>query len=268
LEQGASTAVAHIPNFETNALALIASDGAGEIEVITLSGQTYTVIPQQVDDDLWLAALPGGSAVLESIAITAVSSSWQIKALTLVNENEAAFQPLTLGNYRLIHSGDVKIYENLDVLPRAFMVYEWLYRPSVAVGALAMGASGEGVEFDPRQQAVIVADGPERILGQGEGRVDVLVYEPERIELVVNTTDSGLLVLTEANYPGWQATIDGGSAEIQQTNGLFQGLIVSAGQHEVVFTFQPLTYQIGLIISFVSLAVFLFVLIVSKKFTE
>ncbi|MFZ0548701.1 MAG: hypothetical protein WAM60_24840, partial [Candidatus Promineifilaceae bacterium] len=205
LEPGQKTAVAYIPPFDATALFLIASGEAGTVEITTQSGQHDAILPQKVADDLFKVAFPGGSAVPESIELTAASAPWQISGLTLVNEADGTFQPLALGNYRLIHSGDVKIYENLDVLPRAFMVYEWLYRPSVSGGVSAM----ESADFDPSQQAVIVADGPERLLGQGEGQVEVLSYEPERIELSVNTSDSGLLVLTEANYPGWKAKING-----------------------------------------------------------
>ena len=45
--------------------------------------------------------------------------------------------PLTLGNYRLIHSGDVKMYENLDVLPRAFLVEKWQWQPEVTSSVAA-----------------------------------------------------------------------------------------------------------------------------------
>jgi uncharacterized membrane protein YfhO len=133
------------------------------------------------------------------------------------------------------------------------MVYEWLYRPSVSGSVSAMSAP----DFDLSRQAVIVADGPERLLGQGQGEVEILSYEPERIVLRVNTNESGLLVLTEANYPGWRAEIDGRPVEIQQTDGLFRGVVVPAGAHEVVFVFRPLSYQAGVVVSLVSLILFL-----------
>lgn len=40
----------------------------------------------------------------------------------LIDERSGAFQTLTLGPYRLVHSGDVKVYEHQAVLPRAFVV--------------------------------------------------------------------------------------------------------------------------------------------------
>jgi hypothetical protein len=130
------------------------------------------------------------------------------------------------------------------------MVYEWLYRPSVEGGVAAM----DSADFDPGRQAVIVADGLERILGEGVGQVRFLVYKPERIEISVESSDSGLLVVTEANDPGWVAKIDGQQVEIEQVDGLFMGVVVPEGMHEVVFEFRPLSYRIGLIISLISVA--------------
>jgi hypothetical protein len=219
------------------------------------------MIPQIAGDDLWTAVLLDGSAALASIRVTAVSAPWQITALTLVNETDGTFQPLVLGNYRLIHSGDVKIYENLDVLPRAFIVYEWLNRSSVSGAVSAM----QTADFDPTQQAVIVGDGPERVLGQGESQVEIIVYEPERIELTADTTASGLLVLTEANFPGWQAAVNGQQVQIQQTNGLFQGVVVPPGRHTITFTFQSPTYQLGRILTLIALILFLTSLALTKK---
>ena len=258
LAAGESMAVGFVPDFEATALFLITSEEntraetqrrGGIVDIKTRGGVQFTVELENVGEGLWAAVLPEGAAVLESIELTASSDVWEISGLTLVNESKGTFQSLVLGNYRLIHSGDVKIYENLDVMPRAFMVYEWLYRPSVSGGVGAM----EEAEFDPRQQAVIVADGPERLLGVGNGEVEILSYEPERIEILVNGSEAGLLVMTEANYPGWQAEIDGERAKIEQADGLFRGVVVPAGEHEVVFVFRPLSYQVGLIISLLSL---------------
>jgi uncharacterized membrane protein YfhO len=92
-----------------------------------------------------------------------------------------------------------------------------------------------------------------------------LTYEPERIELAVTSTDTGLLVLTEANYPGWRAEIDGEAIEIEQTDGLFRGVVVPEGEHEIVFAFRPLSFEIGRFISMIGLLVFLIVLFYTTK---
>src|SRR3972149_1570511 len=45
-----------------------------------------------------------------------------LRGPSLIDERSGAFQTLTLGQYRLVHSGDLKIYDNLALRPRAFVV--------------------------------------------------------------------------------------------------------------------------------------------------
>ena len=47
--------------------------------------------------------------------------------MTLSDARSKMFVPLLpsdRGRFRLVHSGDVKIYENLDLRPRAYLVHE------------------------------------------------------------------------------------------------------------------------------------------------
>ena len=55
----------------------------------------------------------------------------------------------------------------------------------------------------------------------------------------------GLLVLSDAYYPGWRATVDGEAAPIYPTNVLFRGVPIPAGEHTVVFTYAPSGWLLG-----------------------
>ncbi|MBI1882302.1 MAG: YfhO family protein, partial [Chloroflexi bacterium] len=83
-------------------------------------------------------------------------------------------------------------------------------------------------------------------------QVEITSYQPERVEIATSLDSSGWLVLTDAYYPGWQATIDDQPAEILQVNIMFRAVEVPAGEHTVVFEFRPRSLTRGLWISSVA----------------
>jgi uncharacterized membrane protein YfhO len=106
----------------------------------------------------------------------------------------------------------------------------------------------------------VVITGTAPDLGQGSAaesasvdRVDVIGFEAERAVLRSTSGRPGLLVLADANYPGWSAAVDGQPAPILQANLLFRAVPVPAGTHEVTFTYQPANWPRGLAISLAAL---------------
>lgn len=178
---------------------------------------------------------------------------WQLLALALVDTRDGTFQPLVAGDYRLIHSGDVKIYQNLDVLPRAFLLNEWDYSGSTNETIEIMGDP----HFDPRRLAILQGEGPKVSAEKGVGEARIITYEPERVVIGVESDQDSLLILTDSHYPGWKATIDGTSTSIYEADILFRGVVIPAGEHIVEFTFEPETYMIGRIISLAGLCLWL-----------
>lgn len=238
--------VADVPPFEATELWLLSDGPPPPVEIIA-GGQTRRLEPALLAaPDLYRAVFPE-PATAETIRLLPCddgAAGCGANALTLVDSRDGAFQPLAPAPYRLIHSGDVKIYENLDAQPRAFLVSEWQWRPDAAAALEAMRADG----FDPRVSAVLVgneADGP---AATGEaangGAVEIVQYTPERVKLRV-TGRGGLVVLTDAFYPGWQAMLDGAPATIYRADGLFRGVFAPAGEHEIEFVFRPRSMRAG-----------------------
>lgn len=206
-----------------------------------------------VADGLWRASLADNGQEVTGLALAA-EEAWQVTAVTAVNEKDQTFLPLSLGNYRLIHSGDVKIYENSDVLPRAFLVAAWQFVPDVAAAVATMQAPA----FSPAETAVVVGTGTEKPAGTAQtanGQALIQRYEPERITIITESDAPALLVLTDANYPGWQAAVDGQPAPVQTVDGFFRGVFVPAGRHEVHFFFASASYQYGRLLTLLALAV-------------
>jgi hypothetical protein len=71
------------------------------------------------------------------------------------------------------------------------------------------------------------------------------------VTLTVNQPESGILVLSDVNYPGWHASIDGAETAIYRANGIVRAVIVPAGlaPRQVRFWFEPPGLSLGTAIS-------------------
>jgi hypothetical protein len=94
-------------------------------------------------------------------------------------------------------------------------------------------------------------------LDQFVARIPVTVREqsPNRIRLSLEAPAPGFVVLTDTFYPGWRATIDGQPTHIWPANLAFQTVAIEAGAHEVVFSYQPGSFTVGLWLSIGALLV-------------
>lgn len=78
------------------------------------------------------------------------------------------------------------------------------------------------------------------------GSIEMVSYAPNRLVYRANTTSEAMAVFSEIYYPeGWVARIDGQEAPILRANYVLRALQVPAGQHEIVFTFEPAIYAVG-----------------------
>jgi hypothetical protein len=60
-------------------------------------------------------------------------------------------------------------------------------------------------------------------------------------QIQIKATGPGKLVLSELVYPGWRATLDGVSVNIDAAEGLFRSIELPAGDHQITFSFVPVT---------------------------
>ena len=75
--------------------------------------------------------------------------------------------------------------------------------------------------------------------------------------MTVDAAAPALLILTDSDYPGWQATLDGEPVAIHQTDVLFRGVFVPEGEHQLVMWFESESWGRGRVISLISLGLWL-----------
>jgi hypothetical protein len=237
LAAGQSAQVAYMPPFQATALGIVANAYSGQVAITTTDGASF-----QLPLTNYQLPFPKPATPVEIV----LTGPLTIRGLSLVDQRSDAFQSLTLGSYRLVHSGDVKVYENLAVLPRAFVAPHAM----VVAGDTQARAALADPSFDPAN-TVILADAPTT---QPEGNAvgvtrpaTITAYSPERVALTAD--GPGTLLLTDAYYPGWTATIDGAAAPIQRADIMFRALSLAPGQHQVEFRYNPLSVWVGFAIS-------------------
>lgn len=171
-----------------------------------------------------------------------------LRGLTLIDRVTDTSRSVTIEpSYRLVHSGDVKIYQNLKVLPRAFVVHQASIVPDPETALALLQDPG----FDPASK-VILEQGTPLTETKGTATVRIARYEPEWVEFQVELDTPGYLVLTDTDYPGWTADVDGQSVPIRRANLYFRAVALEPGSHRVTFRFRPHPVRLGLGVSLAS----------------
>ncbi|MEQ8634394.1 YfhO family protein [Gimesia maris] len=82
-------------------------------------------------------------------------------------------------------------------------------------------------------------------------------YRSNEIVIEAETPTEDTLILTDLMYPGWRVYVDGQPAEAELIEGMYRGVKLSAGKHEVVWAYQSGWFLIGAIVSCITLLVLL-----------
>lgn len=149
-------------------------------------------------------------------------------------------------------SDTVAVWENLNFLPRAFIVHN----AESFTRRLEFYRLQEP-SFDP-ERVVLLDNGPPLVDDRTtptRDHVEITRYQPESVQLVARTDRVGYLVLLDAWYPGWRAFVNEREVPIYRANFLFRAIPLEPGEHVIVFEFRPLTLYVGALVSAASLVV-------------
>ncbi len=155
------------------------------------------------------------------------------------------------GNIAPVFDGDpgINIYLNQDALGRVLFAGQAMVVPTHEAAWQAIRAD----DFDPA--TTVILEGGRPLDTRPTSTLAIVEYDLHAITITVETDQPGYLVLPDAYYPGWQATVDGQPEPIRRANYAFRAVYVPAGQHTVRFVFAPLIWQVGLSVSGLTLLV-------------
>ena len=147
-------------------------------------------------------------------------------------------------NYRLVYDHEVRVYQNQTALPRCFLVHQSRHfdHPDAVLAALFSPT------FEPRRTVYLEdpsappVDGGEAAAGE---RVAITHLGINDLEVEATATTPSYLFLSEAYYPGWQATVDGQAAPVYAADYLFRAVHLTPGRHTISLTFHSAPFERG-----------------------
>ncbi len=140
------------------------------------------------------------------------------------------------------------LYKNLSAFSRAFMVYHYIpvdndeeslkstiqYAAQLRYLAVIMNQDVRYASFSADSSGI-----------DRHGEIRFVSYHPSSIEMEVDTPSPGLLIISNAYFPGWKVYVDNKESNLIRTDFAFDGVFLQSGTHTVILTYKPFVFTIS-----------------------
>jgi hypothetical protein len=167
--------------------------------------------------------------------------------------------------FRDITPKDPAMLQSAAVLPQIF-TYRYYYKPRLpdafVVGAVSVAHRQEILDaiwgnapFDPAGTALTEkgCDACDGMVEPGRAGTAHASWSLDSTHVTVHAARPGMLVLSQAWFPGWHAYVDGVPAPVLRVDGIVQGVPVPKGNHPVVLTYEPPGLALGMGLSILTI---------------
>lgn len=160
----------------------------------------------------------------------------------------------------------LRVYENTQVMPRAYVAYAARLAKTEAEEAAAIADP----HFDPHREIVLGGwhlKEPPAIENRGRAHSPAAIRSHERHRVVIEAeaAASGVLVLGDTFFPGWSAKVDGVAQPIYAVNLAQRGVALEKGRHVIEFVYRDRALFRGGLLSFCGLLGTLLLLVLAKR---
>lgn len=208
--------------------------------------------------DKTLVSGPGGKSITIQVTNINNDSALFSPLLNMLNIKYIfTSQDINSKNFKLLYNDTVKLYKNLNCLPRAFLVDNW--RVSHNEADILKNILRQ--DFNPLQEVYLNEEpvwntrNTDIVNSHAHSKVEIIDYKPDKIVIEAQTSERKILFVSDTFYPGWKVRIDGKASKIYRANYAFRAVTIDEGRHIVTFYYTPLTFKIGALISVFSLLV-------------
>jgi hypothetical protein len=154
------------------------------------------------------------------------------------------------------------LHEIVEPHPRAWLVHNTMITESQdqTLGWLS------DPSFDPYSTVILRSAPPDLFAPSpaSDSTITIVLYKPEYIKILATTASPGIMVISELDYPGWVASLDGIPVEIIKADGALRAVLIPSGNHIVEMKYQPVSVIVGALLSLISAAVALVILFNSR----
>lgn len=151
------------------------------------------------------------------------------------------------------------ILENSAVLPRAMLYRNYVVDSNYLS---ALNSIHKGISLN--NQVIINKSINLPSASNSSSSAQIINYSANKVTISTTTDESAILMLTDTNYPGWKAYVNGQKTELLLADGIFKAVIVPKGVTKVDFVFESDSFKVGLAISATCLLLLLFISISFK----
>jgi len=147
------------------------------------------------------------------------------------------------------------VFENPNALPRAWRAIRGEAQPADPRAALTRLVDPlfdihTTVLLDPLPPEVATWSDP----SDADAETRLERDEPEHLAIRTRGARPAVLVLNDALYPGWEATLDGVATPLLRANTAFRAVLVPAGEHVVEMQYRARSFRLGLVLAGIATA--------------
>jgi hypothetical protein len=208
--------------------------------------------------------VPGTGPVVENKDTRNLSyqALWRNMNIFLKQVSYEGYNPLHLKGFEEMADNHPKLFETILQNPLIYLADRVSQLDSLPFHEKDSNYLKGRVYFDEEDYLMLKVEGLR--LNEGDS-ITMTAFSPVEVQIASKTKDKALVNLLQNNYYGWTATIDGKPAKILTANMSFICVQVPAGEHEVVFSYDPLGVKIGFWISLMALIVGMVLIICGMK---
>ncbi len=184
-------------------------------------------------------------------------------AIKIQRYQELIERHLSQGNQQVINMLNVKYFitandqnqaiaqRNSGALGNAWFVnsMNMVDNPNEEIEQLNSIETSETAVFDKRFEGIF---DPNTTYSQ-QGSIQLTSYHPEEMVYSFSSSEPQMVIFSDIYYaPGWNAYIDGEETAYGRVNYILRGMEVPAGDHEIVFRYEPVSVRVGNVVIMVS----------------